>query len=187
MASRLFHAVVGVGISLGSVSSCGGIALEGEGSLGSPDAGSPDVLEEGGVDAAHPLPERDTGSPDAEVESDGSLDAALPDAAATPDATPLEAAALDAAPDVRQDAIVEAFCDVTWPITKAGRAVCAPAEECEGPDLSCFECEGPVPYCVGPDGQGSCILYPVACVGTDWQCTGGAIPSSSPWAVPTCP
>jgi hypothetical protein len=38
MASKLFHAVVGVGISLGGVSACGGMTSGSEGAFDSPDA-----------------------------------------------------------------------------------------------------------------------------------------------------
>jgi hypothetical protein len=139
-----------------------------EGAFGSPDANAPEALSEGGVDVASPRPEVDAGLADAAPASDGSA-GALPDAAPVVDAAPL-----DAAPE---DAIVAAFCDAAWPITKSGRVICGPAEECAGLE---------VPWCFGPDGQGSCKLYPVECVGAQWHCMGGVTPSDGPVEPPTC-
>jgi hypothetical protein len=163
MASRLFHAVVGVGISLGSVSACGGVTSDSEGALELPDANGPEASPEATT--------ADAGPADAAPASDALADAP-PEAVPLVDATPV-----DAAPDVPMDAIVAAFCDVTWPITKAGREVCGPADECAGQA---------VPFCYGPDGQGSCKLYPLQCVGAEWQCTGGVTPTATWGPPPTC-
>lgn len=141
MASRLFHAVVGVGISLGSVSACGVTTSDDATGFDLPDASAPEASAE---DAAAPV-----------------VDAAPPDAAT----------------DVPMDAIVAAFCDATWPITKSGREVCGPADECTGQTI---------PWCFGPDGQGSCKLYPLQCVGAEWHCMGGATPTDNPGPPPTC-
>ena len=116
MASKLFHAVVAFGISLGSTA-CGG-RIDG-GSLPEPgpdDAGAPDDAQ---ADAPIPKPPPpEAGPPDA-----------------SPDALP------DAPHDAPSDAIVEAFCDATWPITKAGREVCGPADGCV--EIEAPFCYGP--------------------------------------------
>lgn len=153
MPSKLFHAVVGVGISLGSVAACGGATSE-DAALLSPDA--TELPADGGLDVAIPLPE--AAPPDA-AQGDAAVDAP-PDAAPVLDATP-----------VPSDAIVEAFCDVTWPITKAGREACGPIDDCAGLQI---------PWCLEPDGQGSCKLYPLECVGAEWQCLGGVTPTLEP-------
>ena len=85
MASKLFHAVVGVGISLGAA--CGGnIAQDGDPFGPAPDAGTFKPEPEGGVDAG-PVILVDAGSPDALPP-----EAAPADAAPAPDAAPVDAA-----------------------------------------------------------------------------------------------
>ena len=168
MASKLFRAVVGVGISLGSVSACGGSTSNDVEGLVPPDA---PATPEGGVDAAAPPRTVDAGTMDAAPVSDAGADT-LPDASAPTDAAPV-----DAADDVLEDAIVAAFCDVTWPITKAGREVCGPADECAGQTI---------PWCFGLGDGGPCTLYPLACVGGEWHCMGGATPTNDPWSDPKC-
>ncbi len=159
MASKLFHAVVGVGISLGTA--CGGnIAQDGDPFGPLPDAGTSKPKPEGGVDAG-PVVLADAGPPDTFAP-----EAAAPDAAPTPDAAPL-----DAASDSPEDAIVAAFCDNPWPITKSGRAVCGPYEECAINEA---------PWCYGPGPQGSCQIYPVECVGAQWHCMGGVDAKTNP-------
>ena len=136
--SKLFHAVVGVGISLGSVAACGGsIAKDGD-AFASPDAATPlPPKPEAGVQA-------DAGAPDVFV---------APDAATPPDA------ALDSPPDI----VDAAFCDAAWPITKSGREVCGAFDACEqiaapwcfgpGPEGTCqmypLECVGAEWHCMG--------------------------------------
>lgn len=141
MASKLFHAVVAVGMSLGSVA-CGGQ-----------------------VDRALPLepPPEDAGPPP--------LDAApiKPDASVPPQ----DAGVADAP----KDAILEAFCDVAWPITKSGREVCGPYDACATIEA---------PWCFGPDGAGGCKLYPLECVGAEWHCMGGTTPSGDPQQPEAC-
>jgi hypothetical protein len=153
MASKLFHAVVGVGISLGSASACGGSTSSDEWAFETLDATAPET-----PDAAAPE------APDASAN-------------APPDAAIVDAAPVDAAADVPEDALVAAFCDATWPITKSGREVCGPYDECSSV---------PAPWCVGPDDQGACKLYPLQCTGGEWHCMGGT-PSDVPvWSVESC-
>ncbi len=141
MTSKLFHAVVAVGLSLGGAA-CGGRV---EGAL--PVDPPPEDAGVAVLDGA--LPKPDAGVvPDASV----AADAELPDAGAA---------------DAPKDAILEAFCDVAWPITKSGREVCGPYEACATLDA---------PWCYGPDGTGACKLYPLECVGAEWHCMGGATP-----------
>ena len=156
MASKLFHAVVGVGISLG-ISACGG-SVEQDSAQGG-QASQPFPTAEGGADAGISLPKADAGSADSAAGVDGAADVTIPDAGASPD-TPM----VDAAPDVGKDAIVDAFCDDPWPITKSGRVVCGPSEACAGT---------PAPWCFGKTADGSCTIYPLACVDQQWQCLGG--------------
>jgi hypothetical protein len=153
MGSKLFHAVVGVGISLG-IAACGG-AVEQDPGLGEvePEAGAPEATTEGGARATP--------------------DAGLVDATPGVDAEPV-----DAAEDAPDDAIVAAFCDVTWPITKSGREVCGPYEECATTQA---------PWCFGPGEQGSCKIYPLECVAGQWLCMGGATPTNGPQFPETCP
>jgi hypothetical protein len=164
LASKLFHAVVGVGISLGSVTACGGsVARDMEPYDPLPDANASQPEPEGGVDAG-PVVQVDAGPPDAIALSDGSPEAALPDAAV-----------VDAAEDSPDDAIVAAFCDNPWPITKSGREVCGPYDECT---------ITAAPWCYGPGPDGSCQIYPVECVGAEWHCMGGASAKDTPeWPV----
>ena len=167
MASKLFHAVVGVGISLGSVAACGGSTSNDFEELLPADATpAPDA----GIDTGVVPPKLDATTVDATPASDAGADA-------VPDASVADAAPVDAAPDAPADAIVAAFCDVTWPITKAGREVCGPADECEGK---------PVPWCYLQTAEGVCTLYPLECKGGEWHCFGGAIPTLDPWSDPQC-
>jgi hypothetical protein len=168
MASKLFHAVVGVGISLGGGVGCGGSTSDDGLLLAVPDANAPDTWVSPPPADAGPA---DTAPPDdAAPRIDAAADAGI-------DAAPTDAGPVDAPVDVVTDAIVAAFCDVTWPITKAGREVCGPADECAGQQI---------PWCYGPDGQGSCTLYPLQCVGAEWQCMGGVTPTLDPGSVPEC-
>ncbi len=161
MPSKLFHAVVGVGISLGSAAACGGVADRDGPTPLAPDAQGPlpHPQADGGSDAALPTP--DAAAPDSAVTID-----AAPDATVTADAS-IE----DAAPDAPKDAIIDAFCDAPWPITKSGREVCGPYEECG---------QTSAPWCFVQDSQGACSLQPLICVDQQWQCLGGATPTNSP-------
>ena len=181
MTSKLFYAVVGAGIALG----CGATHSDDhpkttqtpeagpvEGGLPAPDAG---VAEVGAGDSSFDAVSEGTVAPDsaaADAAPDVSVDAA-PDASA--DAAP--DASADAAPDGPKDAIADAFCDATWPITKSGREVCGPADSCIGSEA---------PWCWGSDGQGSCRLYPLKCVGGSWLCLAGA-PTNTPFQPGKCP
>jgi hypothetical protein len=167
MASKLFHAVVGVGLSLAGVSACGGSTSS---DAQSPDANLPEGQPEGGVDVQSPPPELDAGVFEAAPASDASAD--VPPDVATADAAPIDAAA-----DVPTDAIVAAFCDLAWPITKAGREACGPIDECMSQ---------PIPWCLGPDGDGGCELYLLECVGAEWHCMGGVIPTNDPGPLSKC-
>jgi len=143
MASKLFHAVVAVGLSLGAA--CGGSVER--------DA-DPDPTPE---DAGTPLPDAATSPPDAGVAPETGV---VPDASIAPDAPAPDAGT----PDAPKDAIVQAFCDVTWPITKAGREVCGPYDDCINLEA---------PFCYGPDAEGACALFPLECVDKKWQCMAG--------------
>ncbi len=172
MASKLFRAVVGVGISLGSAA-CGG-STDYDSVLVQPDAGA---LPETGVDAGVQQPKPfEAGAPDASSPSDAGVIDATPDAA--PEAAVVDASVSDAAEDAPSDAIVAAFCDRTWPITKSGREACGPIDECMGKAI---------PWCYGPGQNGPCTLIPLECVNGEWGCMGGVQPSSVDiWEDPKC-
>jgi hypothetical protein len=148
MGSKLFHSVVGVGISLG-VAACGGAITDDPNPIGlEPDAGVVEPTPDAGVRAKPDAATDDAGDQDTGVEP-----------------------TVDAAVDAPDDAIVAAFCDVPWPITKSGREVCGPYEECATTEA---------PWCFGPGDQGACTLYPLECVGGHWHCMGNSSPTNSP-------
>jgi len=165
VASKLFHAVVGVGISLGSIAACGGAVSHDE----EPEAAEPTAPPQpdgtAGPEAGvgQPQPRADADAADAAVSSDASVEAAhvtTEDADAT-----------------TEDAIAAAFCDVPWPITKSGREVCGPYEECALTQA---------PWCFGPDQNGACKLHPIECVDAQWQCLGNSTPTNSPASPVPC-
>ena len=111
MASRLFQAVVGVGIAMGgALAACG------------------DVTSEETPEAADAAP----ANGDAKAKADGTThdDGGAPDAVViVTDAAP----AVDAAIDAPKDVILDAFCDAPWPTTKGSPPVPAcvdPLGEC---------------------------------------------------------
>lgn len=168
VASKLFHAVVGVGISLGSVAACGGaISHDEEPETVEPKA-APDAEPE--VDAGNAEPRADAGSADSAASNDGSAE--VPDAGEAVDAQAEASDATAATADATtEDAIVAAFCDVPWPITKSGREVCGPYEECA---------VKAAPWCFGPAPNGTCVLHPLECVDAEWQCLGNSSPTNGP-------
>jgi hypothetical protein len=164
MDSRLFRAIVGVGLALGAAGTACSTAVIAEGaSTDAPDASSVD---------ARPL------QPVApEV-------AAPPDSSASPDALADAGAPID---DAAADAYLGAFCDAAWPTTKASRGV----PQC-GDVSACLLGATQVPYCIPSSGAGKCddhdrdpdagvasVIQPVWCVDGGWECARGSIPSTS--------
>lgn len=147
MASKLFRAVVGVGISLGTASAA---------CLGS-SSPAPDATAD---EASTPAPP----SPDAGDAPESSADATT-------------------------DALLDAFCDASWPTTKgnhAGGPTC-------GDTVDCHEA-GPSPYCfkqVDPVASicDTAPVLPAWCVGGSWQCSADGVPAEQCrcWVGQTCP
>jgi hypothetical protein len=159
LSSRLFHAVVGVGIALGtSAIGCSG-AIDVESAapdgavvpdLAHEDSGtSPDATK---INSAH-----DAG---ADSNHDSELDAGI-------DAT----TGVDAALDAPQDVILDAFCDAAWPTTKGN-----PNPPTCGAVVDCADA-GEAPFCYVALSSTQCDgnqLVPAWCVGGDWQCSPGS-------------
>ena len=158
MSSRLFRAIVGVGISLGTMSAaCSGAVDE----------------QADGVDTS----ERETSTPDPQPgdPAPGSDSATSADARSSLDATDARAdAAADAPADAPRDVILDAFCDATWPTTKGN-----PAGPTCGPVQTCAEA-GPAPHCYAQLGPSICSPntqgFAAWCVGGKWECSTGAVP-----------
>ncbi len=157
MSSKLYRAIVGIGISLGATS----VAC-----LGTVDTPS-DVSDDGGSEAAV-RSEAGVGA-DAATAADSATDARAVDA--TVDA-PADAG-VDVAVDAPKDAILDAFCDAAWPTTKgSGGPTCGPLDTCadSGPAPSCIEQLGPS-TCNASSSQ----VFPAWCFGGEWECSTGSI------------
>jgi hypothetical protein len=161
MSSRLFRAIVGVGISLGATSAaCIGT---GDGGLG--------VTEDGGPETEDP------------TTSSSSADSSSGDAAKSK-----KDARADASVDAPKDAILDAFCDATWPTTKgnSGGPTCGPIDACSdaGPAPRCYAEIGPSVCATSgsssssSSSSGSSQVFAAWCVGGKWECSSGAIPES---------
>lgn len=151
MTSKLFRAVVGVGIALGTASGAclGAIDSVPE----ADDASTTTTPQPDGASTPKPTPSADAGA----------------DAAADADA--------DAPLDAPKDVILDAFCDATWPTTKGNvhAPTCGPTEECEdaGPAPRCY-------YRIEGSDAGCNVTKPIPawCVSAAWQCSTGAVPVS---------
>jgi hypothetical protein len=153
MASRLFRAVVGVGIALGTSGvACFGAADD---PAVSTDASSPEASSTSGRDSASST---EDAALDVDVRADAGADAAL-----------------DAPVDAPKDVILDAFCDASWPTTKGnpGGPTCGEITDCAdaGPSLRCINTVSPPATC-----EATATLVPVWCVASQWQCSEGAIP-----------
>jgi hypothetical protein len=115
MASRLFHAVVGIGISLGTTSlACSGRVTT---RLQADDVTADEPAP---LPSASPVSSSNPVTPPTLV-ADAGTDAFAPvDDAASPDATSLDGDVTDSAAvvDASTDALLDAFCDAAWPTTK---------------------------------------------------------------------
>ncbi len=157
MNSRLFRAVVGLGIGLGTVSAA---CLSGD----------DDSTEEPSIDIPATYPPAHEGGRTGDIDADRPADSAV-DAVAdsTVDAAP------DASADAPKDVILDAFCDVAWPTTKGnvGAPTCGPVEDCAE--------AGRAPFCYRQvtGTRTTCDLEPPReatwCVGGRWQCASGAV------------
>lgn len=151
--SRLFQAVVGVGIALATVS----VAC---------------------FDHADPAADPSTGpeTADSATHDDGARtggDASPTGDATTTDATPDVVTPVDAGADVVLDAPPDAFCDASWPTTKGDRSgpTCGAVANCHD--------AGPAPWCMTVNAGGSCDGTGPAvawCIGGQWRCSTNTIP-----------
>ncbi len=149
MASRLFQAVVGVGIAMGgTLAACGDVTSQDDADGGSADAAVADAKSK--VDAT---------SQDA---------VAKVDAVVATDGGPAPDAALDAPADV----ILDAFCDAPWPTTKGS----PPVPNCINPEGKCG-LDGSFPFaCATGDSVYTCEysgMQSSKCVDGEWQCEPG--------------
>lgn len=155
--SRLFQAVVGVGITLaGASAAC----------FGSTDPPADPSTAPGATESATGYGPRG---------DDASNDAPAPDAT-TADATPDVVTPIDAGADVVLDAPPDAFCDASWPTTKGDRngPTCGPVADCKD--------AGVAPFCVPVNANGSCDSNGPGvawCMGGRWQCSTNTIPSDA--------
>ena len=168
MSSRLFRAIVGVGISLGATSAA---------CVSGGDDGF-DVTDDGG-----------SGTPDPSGPSPGADASSSADAAkSTKDARAADAR-VDAAADAPKDVILDAFCDAAWPTTKGnpGGPTCGPIDGCAdaGPAPRCYAELGPSTCATstgssgsGSGSTGSGQVLAVWCVGGKWECPTGSIPDN---------
>lgn len=161
MVSKLFRAIVGVGISMGAVSACGAAVSEEPNVQAEPTQNPAQHGQEdaptGRADGAATNPLSDGGVGDADVSTDASTDAFL-----------------------------DPFCDAAWPTTKGNASpTCGPTEGCQD--------AGHSPSCAKVNEQGRCTSAsqtpPVYCVGGDWVCSSGSIPTSqcTCWEGQACP
>jgi hypothetical protein len=167
MASRLFRAVVGIGISLGTAS----VACFG--GTDDPPAASPDAAQADPADSAR-----------TQVDGATSSDAGAPDVRVQGDAD-----AGDAAPDAPKDAGLDAFCDASWPTTKGnpGGPTCGDVTGCAdaGYQPRCVVQTASSPVTCNPNVD----AFPAWCVSTQWQCSEGSVPQEQCecWVGVSCP
>lgn len=162
MASKLFRAVVGIGISLGTSS----VAC-----LGALDPTNADDAPAAAIPTAPP-PLGKPGDPPPKTTTDGGADARA-----------------DVAIDAPKDVLLDAFCDAAWPTTKGnpGGPTCGPVEECReaGPAPRCVEMADPATGTCKPSSKPS----PAWCVTSAWQCSGGfvSVDECKCWTGSPCP
>lgn len=170
MSSKLFRAVVGLGISLGTASAaCFGAVDSGSNGTEPPANSAPSAPDKKGDPA-------DVGAPQADATVDSGSDSAV--------------ATTDAAADAPSDAMLDAFCDAAWPTTKGNPSgpTCGAVADCKD--------AGPAPYCftqVDATSQTcdstSTKALPAWCVSGHWECSGGGVPQQQCkcWTGEPCP
>lgn len=185
MASKLFHAVVGVGIALGSAAACDGSV---EPSTPA-DAAASDAASADGTAAV------DATSGDVSVPTDATTEVdATDDDVVDAGADVIADAAVDAAVDAPTDA---AFCDNAWPTTK-GTYV---PPTCLDPAGACADA-GPIARCLPTlaphDCDTSTMGFAASCSGGadasvsdagpgEWECPSGTIHVESCWCFGAAP
>ena len=160
MSTKLFRAVVGLGISIGSaVAACDG-AID-----AAPLAG--DAAANGDAST----------SPDAPATSDG---AAADVQAADVDTTDV---ADGGDLDVAADAIADAFCDFTWPTTKGSSPI---LPNCIDPTGVCWDSGMPI-RCMNALGSHQCDIATSGIASScrvdagGWACPAGTVPMDQCW------
>jgi hypothetical protein len=164
MASKLWSAVVGVGISLGGTGGCSGKAVS-EGDAPADDEGNPNDVGAGGASSTPKPPgvgavtsggsgPNDAGAPRTDGGSAGHAGSAGDAASAT-------------------DAGIDPFCDAAWPTTKGNPG----PPECVDPMGECADAGFPT-YCAEHLGTYLCSGNTSApfCVDATWQCPSGTLP-----------
>ncbi len=161
MSSRLFHAIVGVGVSFGAAACSVAVDLEAaDAASAATDAPETSVVHDSATE------------PDVKV-SDAGIDA-LHDADAFLDAK------TDAKADGPSDAMADAFCDAAWPTTKGTpqRPACTnPQGTCvwdggwvSSSESACYDLIGPF-QCEGSETWNYCI-------NGQWECPTGKLQAS---------
>jgi len=151
MASKLFRAVVGFGISLGATSAACFGATDDGGVVGGDAGPSPSASSTSRPRQPQPPPPDD----DPEETDD--------------DAGPI--VTKDAGLDAPKDVGADAFCDNAWPTTKGS----AGPPKCVDPNDECADA-GPMERCYELGDGGVCTFWPQYapwCVSGEWQCKGG--------------
>lgn len=160
MSSRLFRAVVGVGIALGTVSAaCRG------------------VVESTTDGSAGPTDPPGTVAPRNEAGTTANVDggSGVNDAA-------------DAAGDAPKDVILDAFCDAAWPTTKGnpGGPTCGPVTECAeaGAAPRCYRVVTSSTFACDPQPPPEVAW----CIRGHWECSGDGVPQEqcTCWAGQPC-
>jgi hypothetical protein len=173
MASRLFRAIVGFGISLGTTAACSGETLSAFDDADASDAPTGHEPSKG---------EKPTASADAQAtEHDGGVKVTAKDAGAKDATVGDVVVALDAeALDVQVlDAPIDAFCDAAWPTTKGSPGF----PSCVDPTGACSAKAFPR-RCYAPTAPHVCaaiVGYATLCVGDTWQCPDGTVEATECW------
>jgi len=155
MASKLFRAVVGFGIGLGTASAACFGATDDAGTTtekADASASTPTITPPSSRDSAVD-PAIDASS-DVNVGADASLDAPA-----------------DTGLDAPKDVGVDAFCDAAWPTTKGNPK----PPTCIDPNGHCADAGRPE-HCYAPADAGGCDFSTSTapfCVSGDWQCSSG--------------
>lgn len=155
MTSKLFRAIVGFGISLGTASAAC--------------LGAVDTLPEGGSPTG-------SGATEPAEAPDGQGPGARDGGTHEGGGNTQSDARADVA-DAPHDVVLDAFCDAAWPTTKGnpGGPTCGPIHDCID--------AGPAPHCWQAVDAITCNSsapgVPAWCVGGTWHCSTGALPNEA--------
>lgn len=161
MASKLFQAIVGVGIAIGTTMACSGKT--------SPiDPATSDADTDASDRRIHDM--RDASAHD----GDHVEDATHADAHVDHDASDAELIV-----DASVDVILDAFCDAAWPTTKGNVG----PSSCIDPTGACADAGTPL-RChavVAPNVCSSATAVASTCVAAHWECPPSTIPVEQCW------